>query len=125
MARQADPARAEQWARRLERYAQSGGTVAAFCRAEGVSAPSFYQWKRKLSRDRAAKSGDDGRYDRKARQGQASAFQPVQVVGAGASNVTVRLGDSIAVDLGGDADTIARVVEQLWDLHRSAGGASC
>jgi len=28
----------------------AGLTVAAFCAAEGVSAPAFYQWKRQLTR---------------------------------------------------------------------------
>ncbi len=38
-----------QWAERLERFRRSGQTVAQFCDAEGVSAPSFYVWKRTLA----------------------------------------------------------------------------
>ena len=38
-----------QWAERLERFRRSGQTVAQFCDAEGVSAPSFYVWKRTLT----------------------------------------------------------------------------
>lgn len=37
-----------QWQARLERFARAGGSVAAFCAAEGVSAWSLYRWRRKL-----------------------------------------------------------------------------
>lgn len=33
---------------RLDRFARAGGSVAAFCAAEGVSAWSLYRWRRKL-----------------------------------------------------------------------------
>lgn len=37
-----------QWQARLDRLARDGGSVAAFCAAEGVSAWSLYHWRRKL-----------------------------------------------------------------------------
>ena len=37
------------WAERLERFGRASQTVAQFCAAEGVSAPSFYVWKRTLA----------------------------------------------------------------------------
>ena len=37
------------WRERLRRYEQAGQTVAEFCRREGVSVPSFYQWRRRLA----------------------------------------------------------------------------
>ncbi|MCM2374583.1 IS66 family insertion sequence element accessory protein TnpA [Aporhodopirellula aestuarii] len=36
------------WTQRLQRFEQAQMTVAQFCAAEGVSQPSFYNWKRKL-----------------------------------------------------------------------------
>ena len=42
-----------QWAERLDRFRRSGQTVAQFCDAEGVSAPSFYAWKRTLAAESA------------------------------------------------------------------------
>ena len=36
------------WQQRLERFASSGLTVAAFCRGEQLSLQSFYYWKRRL-----------------------------------------------------------------------------
>lgn len=42
------PAPRDIWVERLRRYVDSGLTVAAFCRRERVSVPSFYYWRRKL-----------------------------------------------------------------------------
>lgn len=39
---------AKLWQERLRRFDRSQMTVAQFCRNEGVSQPSFYQWKKKL-----------------------------------------------------------------------------
>ena len=36
------------WIQRLERFKQVHQTVAQFCQDEGVSVPSFYQWRQKL-----------------------------------------------------------------------------
>ena len=36
------------WRSRLRRFQSSGMSVTRFCEAEGVSAPSFYQWRKRL-----------------------------------------------------------------------------
>lgn len=46
--RRPDPALRQQWQKRLERFHQSGLSVAAFCVRERISAPSFYSWRRRL-----------------------------------------------------------------------------
>jgi transposase len=38
------------WRERLRRFSKSGVTVGDFCRTEGVSAPSFYQWRKRLAK---------------------------------------------------------------------------
>lgn len=43
------PSRRQVWAERLTRYRAGSQTVKAFCQAENVSVPSFYQWKKKLA----------------------------------------------------------------------------
>lgn len=48
------PTRAQVWAERLDRYRASSLTVKAFCQAENVSVPSFYQWKKRLAQTQAA-----------------------------------------------------------------------
>ena len=50
MSRGSNPAKVQQWTDRLERYQKSGQTVSDFCQKEGISAPSFYQWKKQLLR---------------------------------------------------------------------------
>jgi hypothetical protein len=42
------------WADRLARHPDSGLSVAAFCASEGVSANSFFYWKRQLSSIRSS-----------------------------------------------------------------------
>jgi transposase len=37
------------WVERLERFGRANQTIAQFCAAEGISAPSFYVWKRTLA----------------------------------------------------------------------------
>ena len=37
------------WRERLARYRRCAETVADFCEREGVSTPTFYAWKRRLS----------------------------------------------------------------------------
>ena len=53
MLRVSNPVKVQEWTGRLFRFKKSAVSVAQFCDAEGVSAASFYQWKRKL-RDQSA-----------------------------------------------------------------------
>ena len=41
------------WRDRLAKYRQSNLTVVEFCRQEGVSNPSFYQWRKRLEPGRS------------------------------------------------------------------------
>lgn len=52
MARKADGAKRELWSRRLREFERVGGAVAEFCRREGVSVASFYEWRRRLGSTR-------------------------------------------------------------------------
>lgn len=55
MARSVDGFKRQVWRQRLRRFDQGNLTVAAFCRQEGVSVPSFYHWRKRLgSADRLA-----------------------------------------------------------------------
>ena len=44
------------WRAVMRRFTRSAGEVRAFCRAEGLSEPSFYAWRRELARRDAAGS---------------------------------------------------------------------
>ncbi len=63
--------RAAFWRDLIERQERSGGSVADFCRREGVSTPSFYNWRRRL-REPDRRTGNGGRRRR-------TAFVPVRV----------------------------------------------
>src|SRR5579863_1829357 len=49
MARVMEAAKRRLWSDRFRRFDRGDLTVVDFCLAEGVSTPSFYQWRRKLS----------------------------------------------------------------------------
>jgi len=49
MARERNEALWTTWRERIDRFSQSGLTVDAFCLQEGISVPSYYQWKRRIS----------------------------------------------------------------------------
>jgi hypothetical protein len=48
--RRPDPATRQRWQDRLEGFRRSGLTVPAFCDRGGISAASFYAWRRRLRR---------------------------------------------------------------------------
>jgi hypothetical protein len=122
MIRATNQAKRQQWADRLERFQGSGQTVAEFCRAECVSPPSFYHWRRKLGhavrrRRRAKPAGGSA---------VSTAFKAVHVVPTErARGVTVQLGDRIMLDLGHDAELIEKVVGQLLRHHASGERRPC
>ncbi len=121
MTRGSRPIKVQQWAERLERWAQSGQTVVQFCQDERVSQPSFYQWKKKLAEQ-------DGQTSSHAKSSR-SAFRAVDVIPHSQSATTIRLANGIEIELGGDLRVVQAVVKQLLDLPAeatlSAGGRSC
>ena len=118
MLRGSDPVKCQQWAERLERFAKSGQTVSAFCRDEGVSAPSFYQWKRKL--------GSVNRRLAKRRRPKSTAFKQLHVLPQDvSSSVIMRLPDGIVIDLGSDLLAIEKIVAQVLDRQASKGTGGC
>ena len=91
------PEKIEEWTSRLGRYEESCQTIAQFCRVEGVSQPSFYQWKKKL---------EDSARD----------FQPVRIVSASNPSrreTIVRLGSDLEIELGSDLSVVECVVQQV------------
>lgn len=47
--------RAESWRELIERHKNSGLSVDLFCQQQGVSAWSFYQWRKRLGMDDAVR----------------------------------------------------------------------
>jgi transposase-like protein len=85
------------WRERLARFQSGDLTVAEFCRREGVSNPSFYQWRKRLGkRDRRARGvaqADRGTPD----ADRPSRFLPVNVSAATAAEIELPNGIKIRV----------------------------
>jgi transposase-like protein len=83
------------WRERLARFDRGDWTVAEFCRREGVSNPSFYQWRKRLEqRDRQASRGrqeDPGASTAEA----PGRFLPLNV--AGLSVAEIELPDGVKI----------------------------
>lgn len=129
MSRGSNPAKVQQWTDRLERYQKSGQTVSDFCQKEGISAPSFYQWKKQLAGEPnsskarlIAGSARQHVQPTQRRQGEStptgSGFQSVELLSAPSSVTTIRLPNGIEIELGSDLRVIDLLVKQL--LKRSA-----
>ena len=93
-----------EWRGRLERFEGAGVTVATFCQDEGVSAQSFYQWRKKLRAmpERVSESGS-------FRQLQVET--PLGVTDG--ERTTIQLGEDIRIELGGDLPVVELIVKQL------------
>ena len=112
MASSLDSRKTREWQRRMARFHGGRQTVAEFCRQEGVSAPSFYQWRKRLSEGpRPAE--------------EVAGFRPVRLVGPagvaaqlpGGTQLHIPTSDRRALRL--VIDTLARVDAQ------HAGGGPC
>lgn len=121
MARTADPSRAAQWRKRLERFESSSLSVARFCQRERISVASFYYWRKRF----AAQSPSPVL----PRQTVPStpAFQPVTVIPT-APALAVRLPGGAQLEVPSANLEIVRVV--LHELVHSGqavaeGGTSC
>ena len=140
MLRGSNRVKAQEWTDRLLRFQNSAVTVARFCEGEGVSAPSFYHWKRKLG-DRlpqspAAKPGHAAQAKQAGRRGviptnKRSAFQTVQLVSSSTSQVShpalaVCLTGGIQVQVADNLPAIEAVMRELMNIEQDrSGAASC
>ena len=100
--RGATAARAQQqavWRERARRQAESGQSIAAFCRGEGISAASFYMWRGR-HRSRAVAVGEP-----------AASRMPASFIDVGAMVGQQSAADEVA------APAVSRI-----ELHLDLGG---
>jgi hypothetical protein len=93
MARTSRAAKVQEWTERLERFQSSGLTAVEFCQSEGISLPSFYQWKRKLTVP--ANSVQD------STRGP-SAFTAIELRPSALAMTTIRLPGGVAIEFNGN-----------------------
>lgn len=99
MGRQIDEELWDAWRRRLARYEVWSGTVAAFCVREGVSAVTFYQWRRKLAGEPTG--GRSRATEERGESHERPSFLPVRI--AGAERIEIELPNGVRVRVPGDA----------------------
>jgi len=113
-----------EWRERLTRFARAGRSIVDFCLDEGVSTPSFYSWRKRLSADgntwpRSTAASES----RGARQGS---FAAVRVTGHDGSLIaSLRGGTRLDIPLA-DGYAVRLVIEALVRADaEQAGGHPC
>ncbi len=105
---QGDSVRAQFWRQTLRDWSGGGQSIRAFCRARGLSEPSFYAWRRTLAEWKAAPTAADA-------PRPAPAFVPVHLVEATAGRMEITLAGGTRIRLRGPVDrqALADVVAAL------------
>ncbi len=112
MAGSLDSPKWREWQRRMGRFRKTRQSVAEFCRKEGVSVPSFYQWRSRLAGPPRPAEATPG-------------FRSVRVVGS--VDIAVRLPGGTQLNLPtSDPEVLRLVIDRLAhaDAQR-AGGRPC
>ena len=117
MARSLSPTKADERQRRLQRFRKSRQTVATFCHQEGVSAPSFYLWRKRLARSRPTKHEWSK---------PSAGFRPVRLLPSVGVRVELPGGTQLVVPTT-DMESLRLVIEVLArvDGDRISEGRSC
>jgi hypothetical protein len=103
-----------QWQRRMFRFSRSKLSVKEFCRREKISAPCFYQWRRKMA---AAPAGS-------APPARRPRFLQVQVAAAADVSVVFPNGTRLALPVH-DREVLRLCIESVAMAQTHQGGTSC
>jgi hypothetical protein len=113
MARPVNQRKRREWQRRLKRFENTRRSVAAFCRQEGVSEPSFYHWRKRLTSYPAQGGASTADVP--------SGFRAVRLLGA--TSVTVHLPGGTRLEVPtADPQALRVVVSTLADVDTPRGG---
>jgi transposase len=120
MSRSADSGKRQVWRQRLRRFSSSHLTVAAFCQAEGVSVPSFYQWRRILGQAAAEKSRHPPTtHDFRPSTVGGQSFVPVEVVRSTSIEIYLPNGARLTIPAG-DQTSLDAAVAAVGRLPRAS-----
>ncbi len=115
MSRGSNPTKVRLWTVRLDRFEKSAQTVTQFCESEGVSQPSFYQWRKRLKGAGKRSGGEAGDEPVGVGAAPSPAFKPVQLTAPifRQQQATIRLADGVEIELGNDPPVVGAVVEAV------------
>jgi hypothetical protein len=121
-----DLGKVAEWRRRLARFRRSGQSVTAFCREEGVSTPSFYQWRKRL---RSAEAIEEPAPHASAVARPAvpavAEFTPVRLVGSPTVLVQLPGGTQVQIPTA-DPQALVLAIRALVQADAgTGGGAAC
>lgn len=111
--------KAGEWQQRLLRFEKCRSTVQEFCRREGVSAPSFYLWRKRLGHGR--------RHGRKPSADQSPAsFRPVRLLTPASLSVHLPGGTRLVVPMS-EPEGLRSVIDAVAraDAEHRAGARPC
>jgi hypothetical protein len=111
MARSSSVSRQQFWQQRLARFQASRQTVVEFCRKEGVSQPSFYLWRKRLSPPSVGRPGTK----------LPAGFRAVHLLPS--ANVSVQLpgGTQLVVPMA-DRESLRLVIETVTRIDAAVAG---
>jgi hypothetical protein len=112
MARSLFGHKSREWRQRFKRFRKSRQSVATFCREEGVSAASFYLWKKRLAQESGGVASTVE---------SPAGFRPVRLLSAAGVGVQLPGGTQLVVPMS-DAESLRLVIETLArvDAEREA-----
>jgi hypothetical protein len=111
-----------EWRARLARHAGSGLSITRFCEAEGVSMPSFFNWRRRLAGAGGARPiGEAVGAARNAGDTGQALFQPILIEASGRRDVSIRLANGARLRLPAEnVALVCAVVAALAGATRAA-----
>jgi transposase-like protein len=92
------------WKRLIREQRDSGASIKAFCRSQGVSEPSFFAWRKKLALTNRAEAHDDF---------VAVRVTPEPVSRSGQIEIVLERGRSVRVEPGFDRRVLRDVLAVL------------
>ena len=133
MRRGPDAVKLELWRRRFREFERGKESVAAFCQRVGVSAATFYLWRRRVAELALQPSGPKSPRRDSSKRSQGSvpplSFLPIEVTGQGQKVIEVVLTDGTRVLVpSGDRESLQLVLEVIAGTTKPAGAreqASC
>jgi len=133
MRRGPDAMKLELWRRRFQEFERGSESVGAFCRRVGVSAATFYLWRRRVAelavQPKGQKSPRRNPSNRRHSSVPPLSFLPVQVTGLSPGVIELVLTDGTRVVVPrGDRESLELVLEVIAGTTKPAGAreqASC